>query len=378
MLYIYHEKNIKEFGADLLFWSNGCGELHHRGEYDIEENDLPEPLKRAYKELYDESTGSYCYLCEFKGQYHVALINEFSEEDMELGKEELYEFVLNKANKISTLLYENVLVVDAGVDTDNVEIIVLVDAMATKIHFYMITQLLYEFAYDQKKKDISWMDIALSERVMQLNTLQSLKEAANKIEATGCNFCYGKDAKKLTWKVFDLDKADIVEDGTCLHAVIYVGRSSIGNSWYNVSLYYKGEKAENIFILQNDSANQIQEMLEKFLPQTQYLYLDTETLEKEEKSPAKVLITYNFESDVILKECSSEECAEILMRDLLEQEMEAVKKECGYIPVLQKDDAVSMLLYISVDDFEALKERGKEFEIIDIERTVDTACYQVL
>lgn len=36
----------------IKYWSNACGELHHRGEYDITEMDLPAPLRIAFNEAY--------------------------------------------------------------------------------------------------------------------------------------------------------------------------------------------------------------------------------------------------------------------------------------------------------------------------------------
>jgi len=79
----YKHDNVQprreELSDDLKYWSNSCGELHHRGEYDIKEEDLPNELKRAYRELYADVNGSLCYLIEYKGEYGIALVNEFDE-----------------------------------------------------------------------------------------------------------------------------------------------------------------------------------------------------------------------------------------------------------------------------------------------------------
>lgn len=70
----------KRYGEDLHYWSNGCGELHHWGEYGIEENELPAELQEMYHSLWvEDEFGLYCYLAEFKGQYGIALIAEYHE-----------------------------------------------------------------------------------------------------------------------------------------------------------------------------------------------------------------------------------------------------------------------------------------------------------
>lgn len=64
-------------GTIIEYYSNCCGELHYKGQYDIEEEQLPEELKRAYNELWTDGSGSLCYLAEMNGRYGIALINEF-------------------------------------------------------------------------------------------------------------------------------------------------------------------------------------------------------------------------------------------------------------------------------------------------------------
>ena len=62
----------------LRYWSNSMGELHHYGEYDITEQELPEPLQRVYREfVIFEQYGSRCYLCETEKGYGIALVNEY-------------------------------------------------------------------------------------------------------------------------------------------------------------------------------------------------------------------------------------------------------------------------------------------------------------
>jgi hypothetical protein len=48
------------------YWSNACGELHHWGEYDITEDDLPYQLYRLFAEIYSENSfGLDCYLVQY-------------------------------------------------------------------------------------------------------------------------------------------------------------------------------------------------------------------------------------------------------------------------------------------------------------------------
>ena len=69
-------KKFYEFDSDLelnrhlKYWSNACGELHHHGEYALDDvSELPEELQRAYNELWKEGNGCYEYLVEYDGKY---------------------------------------------------------------------------------------------------------------------------------------------------------------------------------------------------------------------------------------------------------------------------------------------------------------------
>lgn len=66
--------------GDLIYWSNCVGELHHNGEYDIADpKDLPKELQHAYKELFSDYYGVRCYLAEYRGNYGIGYIAEYSE-----------------------------------------------------------------------------------------------------------------------------------------------------------------------------------------------------------------------------------------------------------------------------------------------------------
>lgn len=93
--------NELELNRHLKYWSNACGELHHHGEYNIENiSELPEELQRAYKELWKEGNGCLEYLVEYDGKYYIALISEFDDifaDNNNVSMEELYEIAKNNA-----------------------------------------------------------------------------------------------------------------------------------------------------------------------------------------------------------------------------------------------------------------------------------------
>lgn len=102
----YRKGSEKQYQEDFKYWSNCCGDLHHHGEYDIKENDLPEDLLRAYRELWGEEKGSLCYLVEYKGEHGIALINEFDEtfaNDINSTMDALFLHMEAKADELSVI-----------------------------------------------------------------------------------------------------------------------------------------------------------------------------------------------------------------------------------------------------------------------------------
>lgn len=93
--------NREEYENDFTYWSNACGDLHHDGKW-IDESALPETLKDAYNRLYDEGNGSYNYLCEYRGKFGIAMINEYHEftEYGEEGEKNNYE----QATKVAEII----------------------------------------------------------------------------------------------------------------------------------------------------------------------------------------------------------------------------------------------------------------------------------
>ena len=102
---VFHctEAGIARYSEAIKYWSNSLGELHHHGQYDITEEELPAELKRAYHELWDDNTGSLCYLVETGKGYGIALINEYDEcfaGDCGLTMEELFRSSVKDAQTI--------------------------------------------------------------------------------------------------------------------------------------------------------------------------------------------------------------------------------------------------------------------------------------
>lgn len=162
-------KNYKEFKdqeemyKELVFWSNCCGDLHHNGEYDVEEGQLPKELQRAYHELWEEGNGCLEYLLEYDGRYYVALSAEFYRDyadTLGLSMDGLY--AAGKYNALElyrTDLFKDTLLLMAkkSPDGDCHEFMFLVPAMESKE------------IYDKIEKEISekiWDAPVVDKRVM--------------------------------------------------------------------------------------------------------------------------------------------------------------------------------------------------------------------
>lgn len=142
-------KDQDEMYKVITFWSNCCGDLHHNGEYDVSEEQLPEELQRAYRELWEEGNGCLEYLLEYGGRYYVALSAEFDGDYADmlgLSMDELY--AVGKCNALKlycTDLFKDTLLLMAKkpLDGDCHEFIFLVPAMESKE------------VYDEIEKEIS-------------------------------------------------------------------------------------------------------------------------------------------------------------------------------------------------------------------------------
>ena len=120
----------------LKFWSNAAGELHHYGQYDLNDaSELPKELQRAYDELWNVGDRCLEYLVEFDGKYYVALISEFCRffaEDEKISMEELYKLAKQNALELyhQDLFKDTILIIgkETGLNECH-EIIFLVPAI---------------------------------------------------------------------------------------------------------------------------------------------------------------------------------------------------------------------------------------------------------
>lgn len=151
MVHIYSEKDVERFNEEVVFFCNGCGELHYNGQYDLEEEQLPEELKRAYRKLWSEGTGSYCYLCQFRGKSYITLCNEFTCEDYVGNMDELRTVVIRNAGKIADLLEVDaeVLVTAYKEACCDMSVYVLLDPYTSYAYFEMVAETLNKFIYEK-------------------------------------------------------------------------------------------------------------------------------------------------------------------------------------------------------------------------------------
>lgn len=93
-LFASNESRSPDYSSAIKYWSNSMGELHHHGEYDITEEDLPDELRHVYQEIdCFEQYGSRVYLTETEKGYGIALINEYDEcfaKDCNLSMDNLF------------------------------------------------------------------------------------------------------------------------------------------------------------------------------------------------------------------------------------------------------------------------------------------------
>lgn len=104
---IYHDNKQERaaFYGSINYWSNALGELHHHGEYEVTEDELPALLARAYKDLFfDGDIGSLRYLVETPRGYGLALVNEYDEcyaDDCGLSMSALFDSAIQDAQRIA-------------------------------------------------------------------------------------------------------------------------------------------------------------------------------------------------------------------------------------------------------------------------------------
>ncbi len=147
----YEFDNELELSRHLKYWSNACGELHHHGEYDLNDvTELPEQLQRAYDELWKEGNGCLEYLVEYDGKYFVALVSEFDDtfaDDNNMSMDKLYVTVKRNALKLyyDDLFKDTILVIGKKTGCNEChEVIFLVPAMESENVYDKIEDTIYK------------------------------------------------------------------------------------------------------------------------------------------------------------------------------------------------------------------------------------------
>lgn len=180
----------EELSDELKFWSNGCGELHYHGKHNVTEDELPDPLKEAYHNLWNENAGYLEYLVEYKGSYYVAIEAEYDSKDC--NSAELFaESCLNAKEYI--LSYEKKgckLVIGHGTgpeEADN-ELYFLIPALISKEEFECIEDILTEYIFEGNRIPVPVKETSRSEDTENMLedynvTLHETYEATYEIQA---------------------------------------------------------------------------------------------------------------------------------------------------------------------------------------------------
>ena len=146
----------EQYNNDFKYWSNSCGDLHHFGQEDITENDLPEELKPIYKEYWEEDKdGHYTYLAQYKGVNGIALVDEYYETCEGNPTENNYAQaskaakLISEYNDCTVLLAEGLGYFDSQ-DGNASELVVFMPATISKKRFDQISKRLMEVAYSKE------------------------------------------------------------------------------------------------------------------------------------------------------------------------------------------------------------------------------------
>lgn len=168
----YKESNEKQYAEDLKYWCNSCGELHHWGQYDITEEELPEDLRIAYNTLWEEGTGSYCYLVTYLGKNYVALINEYDDnyaETINVKMDQVYQMAKDVVTDIESeqIFKDTQVILAKQPEMLCYEVVVLLNPDDSKEHFNMITSWLRENAY-REEAHLEAIGAISYERILEL------------------------------------------------------------------------------------------------------------------------------------------------------------------------------------------------------------------
>lgn len=175
--------NKEELYNHFSYWCTATGDFFHNGNY-CEEKDVPEPLLKAYNELYKEGNGCHEYLAEYNGKYYIALVSEFDSEyaeDSDMSMDELFEIGKDNAlNLYSSELFANtMLVIGKGTGVDGCHEFMFLVPVETKETVYdEIEKNIYEKIYQIGIEDLITNDYATDE----LNPTRTLKFTVNRKE----------------------------------------------------------------------------------------------------------------------------------------------------------------------------------------------------
>ena len=92
ILVLEHPHAIPEKETN-IYWSNSCGDLHYGGFYDVNKDDLPQPLQTIYDEWFIENEfGFHNYLFEKNSRYGMAIEAEYYKDDRKVNNLSVSEY----------------------------------------------------------------------------------------------------------------------------------------------------------------------------------------------------------------------------------------------------------------------------------------------
>ncbi len=156
---IYYIKEMEEdFLNDFVYWSDSHGQFEKNGK-DLSYDELPKDLQSVYSEIWEENKdGLSCCLAEFKGEYGIALVAEYSRSsqarDLEMAKRvaKTLEEKKTPAKSVVILAY------DLGKVSDNGEpstvVILFLPSSVSKKTFNTNAKIFGDMAYKAEKQTL--------------------------------------------------------------------------------------------------------------------------------------------------------------------------------------------------------------------------------
>ena len=156
---IYYIKEMEEdFLNDFVYWSDSHGQFEKDGK-DLSYDELPKDLQSVYSEIWEENKdGLSCCLAEFKGEYGIALVAEYSRSsqarDLEMAKRvaKTLEEKKTPAKSVVNLAY------DLGKVSDNGEpstvVILFLPSSVSKKTFNTNAKIFGDMAYKAEKQTL--------------------------------------------------------------------------------------------------------------------------------------------------------------------------------------------------------------------------------